>query len=91
MERVIQANMEGLMATPRVVGCLKDSIEQSKFSMNLKQSSHQHARYWVTSGKKKFFLPDRSHHIVKICNHELKELAKNKFKVANDAGSKPSL
>ena len=92
IERVVQTNMEGVMAGPGVMGSLKDifmqSVDRESYEINCCCKVHQ--TYWLNAAVT-LFLRVRIHHFVKVRNRELKQLAaKQKEKHAHAAVSKPS-
>jgi len=76
MERVVQMNIEGVMAGPSVMRCLTDVIRASvNFeSYNVDCCCSEHQQYWLNHALA-MYLRVRIHHFVKVRNRELKQLA----------------
>jgi len=79
MERIVQMNIEAVIAGPAVMGSLKDLISQgiNTDSFNIEICCQQHRIHCVTNVIT-LFLRIRIHHFVKIRNRELQELAEKK-------------
>ena len=76
MERVVQMNIEGVMAGPSVMRCLTDVIRASVNleSYNVDCCCSEHQQYWLNHAVA-MYLRVRIHHFVKVRNRELKQLA----------------
>jgi hypothetical protein len=75
MERIVQVNLEGVIAGPRVMGSLKDIIASAVAidSYPIDECCDDHRSWWLNVAVT-VFLRIRIHHFVRIRNRELKEL-----------------
>jgi hypothetical protein len=90
MERIVQANIEGVIAGSCVMGSLKDVITSSISleSYPVEECCSDHRSWWLGLAVK-VFLRVRIHHFVRIFNTELEEKEQVKKKVETKA-CKPS-
>jgi len=90
IERVVQMNIEGVMAGPYVMRTLKDIIFETVnvHSYQIDVCCKEHQQYWLNLAIT-LFLRVRIHHFVKIRNRELKQL-QDKKKVVQQTTRKPS-
>jgi catabolite regulation protein CreA len=79
LERIVQLNIEGVMAGPSVMGSLKDIIDSTVTvdSYPIDECCSDHRSWWL-SMVVTVFLRIRIHHFVRIRNRELKTLADTK-------------
>jgi len=79
IERIVQMNMEGIMAGPRVMGCLKDMVQESVTvdSYYIDVSCDNHQSHWLNKAIT-IYLRVRIHHFVRVRNREPKELAEKR-------------
>lgn len=76
LERIVQLNIEGVMATRGVMGSLKDIVDSTVTvdSYPIDECCSDHKSWWLSTVVT-VFLRIRIHHFVRIRNRELKALA----------------
>lgn len=77
IERVIQVNIEGVIARPRVMGCLYDLVLQTVDCSSYSIDTCCAKCMWVRKAIR-LYLRVQIHHFVRIRNTELKQLAEKK-------------